>query len=104
VHLGVRVRNDPFEAAALNGPDSDGLGYRLSFEGGEPLEACASEIERFCRVVGEPWFLQWRDLQVLANNSASPLSSAGRAALQSALGGHASEAALKLTNHLLGVA
>ena len=62
VHVGIRVLNDPFEAAALNGPDSHGMGFRLEFDAVDSaVDECASEIARYCKEVGELWFARWRD-------------------------------------------
>lgn len=74
VHLGLRVRNDPFEAAALNGPDSHGRGYDFRFDvEPETVERCASEIARYVTDVAEPWFLSWRNASKLLVSPDSPL-------------------------------
>jgi hypothetical protein len=64
VHLGVRVTNDPFDAPALNGPDSHAYtcpgppgGRRYGFRYGETPEAierCGAELADFVRLVAEP--------------------------------------------------
>jgi hypothetical protein len=66
VHLGTRAADDPSDAWALNGPDSQPYvckdspsGRRFDFrfhEAPETVERCAGEIADFVREVAEPWF------------------------------------------------
>src|SRR5688572_22230936 len=61
VHFGIRVLNDCFPAAALNGPFSDPTRlrsgrYHLRFnaKSGDTYERCIHDLERFVIEQGEP--------------------------------------------------
>ena len=88
VHFGIRVLNEPFPAAALNGPDSEQQPFELRFdESAASIDRCASEAARFCVEVGEPWFKRWSNSSRLASDPNSPLSPEARAALRASVGG-----------------
>jgi hypothetical protein len=62
-HCGDRELCDPFEALALNGPDSDSQEarahrYHLRFnaKSGSTYERCIEDLEKFVIEIGEPWF------------------------------------------------
>jgi hypothetical protein len=113
VHLGLRVTNDPFDAAALNGPNSHVYtcpgppgGRRYDFHYGETPEAidrCAAELADFVRLVGEPWFGSWRDPQRLAGAADSPLDSEASGALRAALKNGPDPRRVALAARLLGL-
>ena len=72
VHFGIRVLNDDFVAAALNGPHSDteltrAGRYHLRFnsETGSMYDRCADDLLRFVLEQGEVWFLKWRTVDAL---------------------------------------
>jgi hypothetical protein len=95
IHLGIRVTNDTFEAAALNGPDSQPYackdsptGRRFNFnfhDAPETLDRCAAEIVSFVRDVAEPWFLHWRDIERLIGDESSPLDADAKVHLKTAI-------------------
>lgn len=89
VHCGIRVLNDPFEAQALNGIDSDSFGnYDLSFgEDVGSVDRCASAIVQFCMEKGAPWFERWSDTSALVHGTESPLLPDQRKALSDAMQG-----------------
>jgi hypothetical protein len=110
VHSGIRVLNDVFVAAALNGPTSDecrssaGRTYRLEFSDSEAsIESCAAEVERFCAEVADPWFKRFREPHVLLA-AESPLTDEARSGLDRALKGLTDAATVRLSRGLLGVA
>ena len=106
VHLGLRVLNDPFEAAALNGPDSDShRDFQLGFEDSEAsLDRCAGQISEFVRDVGEPWFRSWNDQQKLLEDRTSPLNTEAKAGLAAAIAGSAIAGNIQRSRLLLGAA
>jgi hypothetical protein len=113
VHLGIRVLNDSFSAAALNGLSSHDGWYSVSgrrefsFEFDESAEGqstCASELARFYVNVGEPWFERFGDFSLLVSAEGSPLDVAARDALVRALKGQSNSANVLTSRALLGVA
>jgi hypothetical protein len=93
VHFGVRVLNDTFPTAALNGLSSaDGFygprrEFVFEFSGQEEsLEGCVADLVRFVTTVGLPWFAGLSDTESLLG-STSPLAPNERAALREALDG-----------------
>jgi hypothetical protein len=110
IHLGIRVLNDVFPAAALNGPDShmytcpdspNGLLYELAFAP-EPRspERCAAEVVRWCVEVGEPWFTRFASPQSLLTEC-SPLGSDAGEQLRQALAGRSDSARVTASLRLL---
>lgn len=105
VHVGIRVLQDPFEAPALNGPDSHGSGWsaRLEFSDSDnDVRRCAEAIARYCVEVGEPWWARWRSLATLLSDR-SPVGAEARAALQQALAGNDSPLQVAQSMKLLGL-
>jgi hypothetical protein len=114
VHLGIRVTNDPREAIALNGPDSEPYvckgapgGRRFNFrfhDAAETVERCAAELAAYVATIGEGWFVLWRESSLLLERADSPLSVDAKASLQRAmeLGPHLERIAR--TRRLLGAA
>jgi len=106
VHLGLRVLGDPFEAVALNGPDSHDAVCRKEYdfhfnESAESIERCADSLFRFCAEDGEVWFKSWRNLERLIKHSSSPLGIEAKNALASALQGRVNEEAIARSYSLL---
>jgi hypothetical protein len=110
VHLGIRVLNDVFPAAALNGPDShaytcpgspNGSRYELKFAP-PPLspERCAAEVARWCMEVGEPWFARFASPEALVADD-SPLDTEAREQLRLALAGNSDPARVAASERLL---
>jgi len=109
-HCGIRVLNDEFRAAALNGPDSDSCrsggrrAYALDFtDEAASVTLCADEISRFCIEVAEPWFEHWRGPQKLLGFE-SPLDERARLSLERAFNGSVNAEAVRFSKELLGVA
>jgi hypothetical protein len=104
VHIGVRVRNDPFEAVALNGPASHPTDhYPMDFNTETAsLDQCADSIARYCQAVGEPWWRGFRASNRLLGAD-SPLDAPAQSALTSALRGAVAQDSLERTRSLLGV-
>jgi hypothetical protein len=105
IHLGIRVLNDPFEAAALNGPNSDeDRSFRLEFNSSEEsIITCCEEILRYINLVALPWFQKWQDPSELVESPGSPLKQRDRDALIMALNGHADTTNVKRSRSLLGL-
>ena len=94
VHFGIRVLNDTFEAAALNGPFSDPTltragNYHLRFnaKSGSTYDRCVDDLIRFVVEQGEPWFHQFRDCSALTDARVTPLRPESIEALSAALRG-----------------
>jgi hypothetical protein len=105
VHCGIRILNDPFEAEALNGIDSDSFGnYGLSFADGDgAVDRCASAIVQFCTEKGIPWFEKWSDLSGLVQDAESPLLPDQRKALSDALQGREDPKLVRASERLFNV-
>ncbi len=95
VHFGIRVMNDTFESAALNGPFSDPTltrtgSYHLRFnaKSGSMYDRCITDLVRFVVEQGEPWFDRFRDALILTDARVSPLTPDSIKALTSALRGN----------------
>ncbi len=80
VHFGIRVLNDDFIAAALNGPHTDASmlrsgRYHLRFnaETGSTYERCINDLARIVVEQGEPWFQKFCSVGDLLQPSDSPL-------------------------------
>jgi len=108
-HCGIRVLNDQFDAAALNGPDSDSTrsgsrsAYSLEFSDDEKsLDQCADAIARWCGDVAEPWFEGFESLDRLLSPG-SPLADRQRADHEMSRRGEADPEAVRLSKQLLGV-
>jgi hypothetical protein len=114
VHLGVRVTNDPFDAIALNGPDShpyvckgSPAGRRFNFcfdDTTESVERCVAELAVFVSTIGENWFRAWREDSALLDRADSPLHAEDKASLQRALTFGPDEEKVEQTKRLLGLA
>ena len=114
VHVGIRVLNDLFPAAALNGPDSDaytrpnspnGKKYNLRFhKTDESVESCAENIVEWWVEVGVPWFEQFSSTDALLNAPNSPLQDESQARLREALEGNVDSAAIERSLAIFGVA
>lgn len=104
VHAGIRVLNNDFTAAALNGPYSADNALPKFDETEESVTACAFNIGVFCENVIEPWFAHWHDRQALIDSNATPLNESERAGLRAALTGEANPTDEQLSRRLLGVA
>jgi hypothetical protein len=105
VHCGIRVLNDPFEAEALNGIDSDSSrGYDLSFtDDAGAVDRCAGAIVRFCTEKGIPWFETWSDPSALLRRAESPLLPDQRKALSDALQGRETPETVQASRRLFNV-
>jgi hypothetical protein len=105
VHCGIRVLNDPFEAEALNGIDSDKFSnYDLSFaDDAGSVDRCASAIVQFCTEKGVLWFEKWSDTSALVHGSESPLLPDQRKALSDALQGREDPKLVRASERLFNV-
>jgi len=100
------VLNDPFEAVALNGPDSHEAvclrRYDFHFDDSEKsLERCAENLFRFCAKEGEAWFECWRSLEELVKSQHSPLGSEAKQALMRARAGRINQECIAKSHFLL---
>jgi len=109
-HCGIRVLNDSFDAAALNGPSSDDFWsggsrtYDLAFEVDDgSIGRCVAAIDTFCVEIAEPWFERLAGREILVA-SASPLNERERRNLELSFRGEWTPAAVVLSKELLGVA
>lgn len=110
VHFGIRVLNDTFEAAALNGPFSDPTltragNYHLRFnaKSGSTYDRCVDDLARFVVEQGEPWFDQFRDPRKLIDETDSPLRPESRAMLTAALKGSVDPETIAKSRKILGI-
>lgn len=110
VHFGIRVLNDTFEAAALNGPFSDATltragRYHLRFnaKSGSTYDRCVDDLARFVVEQGEPWFSSLRDPHALLEASNSPLRPDSIELLTAALRGDADSDNLAKSRKILGI-
>lgn len=110
VHFGIRVLNDDFVAAALNGPHSDagiisGGRYHLRFnaETGSTFERCVDDLGRFVVEQGEPWFQKFRSVEALSKLSDSPLRPEVKESLLAAHNGQSSPPRIAASLKLLGI-
>src|SRR5215471_4821018 len=105
VHLGIRVLNDSFDAAHLNGPTSEHTDFRCDFdETSESISSSAADILGFIRKVGEPWFKKWSEPRNLVKRRRSPLADHERIALQESLDGRTDPRRVAESRAILGVA
>jgi hypothetical protein len=113
IHLGIRVMNDRFPAAALNGLDShaytcphspNGSRYTLDFGPDDAsVKRCSDEIFRWCSEVGIPWFCRYRDPRALLSDAASPLREEEKVWLEAAMAGESDPACVAASEMLLGL-
>ncbi len=94
VHFGIRVLNDSFPAAALNGPNSDATSastgrYHLRFNAatGSTFDRCVHDLVRFFNEQGLPWFRQFEDTASLIERADSPLGAEAKSLLFNAING-----------------
>ena len=96
--------NDPFDAIALNGPDSDTLRYTFRFgETRESADDCADKILAFCRKKGQRWFRRVNGPVRLLGLPNSPLGVRERKALLMAMRGKAAPQNVQRSRELLGL-
>jgi hypothetical protein len=110
VHFGIRVLNDPFEAAALNGPRSDPTRtregrYHLRFNAqtGSTYERCLDDLVRFVQEQGEPWFSRFKDTKALLTKSDSPIREIEKDHLRLAIEGRTDPAMEAQSLKILGI-
>ena len=109
VHFGIRILNDDFVAAALNGPYSDpgrlhAGRYHLRFnaETGSTYDRCIDDLARFVVEQGEPWFRQWSSTDALLQSD-SPLKPQDKDSLRAARDGQASAERIAASLKILGI-
>ena len=110
VHFGIRVLNDDFVAAALNGPQSDAgtlrsgrYHLRFNAETWSTYERCVDDLTRFVIEQGEPWFQRFRLTEALLQSPDSPLRPQDKESLRSALAGQASAERIAASLKVLGI-
>jgi hypothetical protein len=104
----IRVLNDDFVAAALNGPHSDAgtlragqYHLRFNAETGSTYDRCVDDLARFVIEQGEPWFQRWRSVEALLQSD-SPLRAQDREFLRAAQAGEASAERIAASLKILG--
>ena len=110
IHCGIRVLNDDFVAAGLNGPNSDAVEtrtgrYHLRFnaESGSTFERCVDDLARFVLERGEPWYERFRSTEALVNEPDSPLKPQEKEALIAAKEGRASAERVAASLKIFGI-
>jgi hypothetical protein len=110
VHFGIRVLNDAFMAAALNGPLSDpgrlrAGGYHLRFNAasGSMYDRCVDDLVRFVVEQGEAWFQTCATIEAILNRADSPLKPDAKLLLQAAQMGQTDPTRLAASLKLLGI-
>ena len=112
IHLGIRVKNDSFDAIALNGLSSfdgwwqkdkkDGEVRVLKFnELDDSIGSCAKNITDFIELIGLPWFELFEDDNELLHNQNSPLDTNEKTGLLEMINGKAKDENIKLSHDLL---
>jgi len=109
IHFGIRVLNDDFIAAALNGPQSDAgtlragrYHLRFNAETGSTFDRCVDDLARFVVEQGEPWFQRWSSIDALLQSD-SPLRPPEREFLRSAEKGQESAERVAVSLKILGI-
>ena len=111
IHFGVRVLNDDFDAAALNGPQFSDP-HKYAYEAGEAdVERCVAAITALLVSKGLPWHASWSDVCRLISDGGdpmselkrSPLSDSERQRLAEAENGQSSAENVALSRLLLGI-
>lgn len=110
VHFGIRVLNDDFPGAALNGPHSDEFAkvrssrYHLCFnaESGSTYDRCITDLVRYVIDHGESWFQQWSSIDSLLQPN-SPLTSNARDSLRAARDGLSSPERVAASLKIFGI-
>ena len=109
VHFGIRVLNDDFIAAALNGPHSDAgtlragrYHLRFNAETGSAYDRCIDDLARFIVEQGEPWFQRWSSVEALLLPD-SPLKPQDRESLRAARDGQVSAERVAASLKILGI-
>jgi hypothetical protein len=109
VHFGIRVLNDDFVAAALNGPHSDAgtlhagrYHLRFNAETGSTYDRCIDDLARFVVEQGEPWFQRWSSVDALLQSD-SPLRPQDRASLRTARDGQTCAEHVAASLKILGI-
>jgi len=110
IHMGIRVLNDDFETAALNGPSSDKFidhrpRYHLSFNARSfsQYDRCLEDAVRFVEEQALPWFAAFSTVEALLERADSPLRPETRDRLRSALSTGGDPAAFAASRKLLGI-
>jgi hypothetical protein len=110
LQCGIRVLNDTFDAAAMNGPSSDPERsregrYHLRFNAqtGSTFERCVDDLVRFVGEQGEPWFRRFTNMTDLMQSGDSPLRSQERELLKAALAGRGSPENAAASRKILGI-
>ena len=110
VHFGIRVLNDCFAAAALNGPFSDpdrirSGRYHLRFnaQSWDSYDRCIDDLVRFVAEQGEPWFHQFNVAENLIRRPDSPLKPAEKQLLEDAIAGESIPENEANSRKLLGI-
>jgi hypothetical protein len=109
VHFGIRVLNDDFIAAALNGPHSDAgtlragrYHLRFNAETGSTYDRCVDDLARFVVERGESWFERWSSVDALLQSD-SPLRPQDREFLCAARDGQGSAERVAASLKILGI-
>jgi hypothetical protein len=110
LQCGIRVLNDTFEAAAMNGPSSDAgrsregrYHLRFNAQTGSTFERCVDDLVRFVGEQGEPWFRRFTNMTDLTQSGDSPLRSREREFLEAALAGRGSADNAAASRKILGI-
>jgi hypothetical protein len=110
VHLGIRVLNEDFTFAVLNGPNSDAGEFysgryhlRFNAETGSTYERCIDDLVRFVVDVGEPWFRRFGSVEHLLQSLDSPLTPEQKEFLRAAYDGKASADRVRGSLKVLGI-
>lgn len=114
IHCGIRVKNDSFDAASLNGLTSnDGwwekpelvkkrkeLNYTSDIAS---IKTCSESIIEFIKTIGIPWFELYADDVQLLENQKSPLKAEEKLALLNQLNGDSIHENELLSKKIMGI-
>jgi hypothetical protein len=114
IHLGIRVKNDSFEAAALNGPCINDGWWKsetifsckkyLNFSNEiDSITECSNNILGYINIIGIPWFDEFKNDNQLLTNPKSPLNKDQKLALSNVLSGNLNPDNVILSKKVLGI-
>jgi len=110
VHCGIRALHDPFEAVALNGPQSGPeiersgrFHFRFNANSNSTYDRCLADLARYVSEQCVPWFHKFSDPHVLLTANDTPLSTEARNGLRDAIAARGNDKVEAASLKLLGV-
>lgn len=101
IHTGIRVLNDTFEAASLNGIGEEHAGAFAEDE--QSINNCIQKMTKFCLTEGLEWLNKFSDTTALLEDPSSPLKEFEKNRLRNHLNGILDEKTIQESYKLLGI-